>query len=156
MPLILNQNWASHPMTPHFLRLCSHRMPQPLEVWALHPYPFDIGVAPPPVEAKCSVLYDAIKYPTANLISLWDVRDITACFFFNTSILTLSFSFLFLWIVNGKPNLKYVVTSCPISKWNKVKYDTAQINTNTTVCREIGPALWQIGSIFFFFNLDKF
>ena len=22
-------------------------MPQPLEVWALHPYPFDIGVPPP-------------------------------------------------------------------------------------------------------------
>ena len=27
-----------------FLRLRSHRMPQTLEVWALHPYPFDIGV----------------------------------------------------------------------------------------------------------------
>ena len=46
MPLILNQNLASHTMTPHVLRLCSHRMPQPLEVWALHPYPFDIGVPP--------------------------------------------------------------------------------------------------------------
>ena len=45
--LILNQNLASHPMTHHFLRLCSHRMPQPLEMWALHPYPFDIGVPPP-------------------------------------------------------------------------------------------------------------
>ena len=32
-PLILNHcNLASHPVTPHFLRLCSHRMPQPLEV----------------------------------------------------------------------------------------------------------------------------
>ena len=33
-PLILNQNLASNPMTHHFLRLCSHRMPQPLKVWA--------------------------------------------------------------------------------------------------------------------------
>ena len=48
MPLIWNQNLAYHPMTPHFWRLCSHRMPKPLEVWALHPYPFDIGVPPPP------------------------------------------------------------------------------------------------------------
>ena len=31
-------------MTPHFLKLYSRRMPQPLEVWALHPYPFDIEV----------------------------------------------------------------------------------------------------------------
>ena len=31
---------------PSFLRLCSHQMPQTLEVWALHPYPFDIGVPP--------------------------------------------------------------------------------------------------------------
>ena len=29
-PLILNQNLASHPMTPNFLRLCSHRMPKPV------------------------------------------------------------------------------------------------------------------------------
>ena len=48
MPLIWNQNLAYHPMTPHFWRLCSHRMPKPFEVWALHPYPFDIGVPPPP------------------------------------------------------------------------------------------------------------
>ena len=46
-PLILNQNLASYPMTPDFFRLCSHRMPQPLEVWALHPYLFHIGVPPP-------------------------------------------------------------------------------------------------------------
>ena len=29
-------------------------MPQPLEVWALHPYPFDIGV-PPGVHDAASV-----------------------------------------------------------------------------------------------------
>ena len=52
MPLILNQNWASHPVTPHFLRLCSHQMPQPLEVWALHLYPFEL-VCPPPRAKKC-------------------------------------------------------------------------------------------------------
>ena len=51
-PLILNQNLASHPMTPHFLKFCSHRMPQPLDVWALHPYLFDIGVPPPPYKQR--------------------------------------------------------------------------------------------------------
>ena len=32
----LNQNLASHPMTPHFLRLCSYRMPASL--WKCEPY----------------------------------------------------------------------------------------------------------------------
>ena len=40
--LILKQNLASHPVTPHFLRLCSHQMPQaafgsvsltPISIW---------------------------------------------------------------------------------------------------------------------------
>ena len=34
-PLILNQNLASHPMTSHFLRLCSHQMPS---LWKCEPY----------------------------------------------------------------------------------------------------------------------
>ena len=42
------QKSCSHPMTPHFLSLCSHRMPQPVGARALHPYPFHIWLPPPP------------------------------------------------------------------------------------------------------------
>ena len=35
-------------MTPHFLSLCSHRMPQPVGGRALHPYPLHIWLPPPP------------------------------------------------------------------------------------------------------------
>ena len=62
-PLILNQNLTSHPMTPHFLRLWSHWMPQPLEVWALHPYPFDIGVPPSP---DLQILYFTFEGTVTN------------------------------------------------------------------------------------------
>ena len=41
------KSW-SHPMTPHFLSLCSHRMPQPVGGRALHPYPLHIWLPPPP------------------------------------------------------------------------------------------------------------
>ena len=34
-------------MTPHFLSLCSHRMPQLVGARALHPYPFQIWLPPP-------------------------------------------------------------------------------------------------------------
>ena len=37
---------CSHPMTPHFLSLCSHRMPQPVGGRALHPYPLHIWLPP--------------------------------------------------------------------------------------------------------------
>ena len=66
---ILNQNLTSHPMTPHFLRLCSHRMPNPLEVWALHLYLFDTGVPPGPplpIETKISTIS----------LSLWGHYDL--------------------------------------------------------------------------------
>ena len=36
-------------MTPHFLSLCSHWMPQPVWVRPLHPYPFHIWLPPPRV-----------------------------------------------------------------------------------------------------------
>ena len=42
------QKSCSHPMTPHFLSLCSHRMPQPVGGLALHPYPLHIWLPPPP------------------------------------------------------------------------------------------------------------
>ena len=42
------QKSCSHPMTPHFLSLCSHRMPQPVGGRALHPYPLHIWLPPPP------------------------------------------------------------------------------------------------------------
>ena len=41
-----HQKWCSHPMTPHFLSLCSHRMPQPVGGRALHPYPLHIWLPP--------------------------------------------------------------------------------------------------------------
>ena len=41
------QKSCSHPMTPHFLSLCSHRMPQPVGGRALHPYPLHIWLPPP-------------------------------------------------------------------------------------------------------------
>ena len=41
------QKSCSHPMTPQFLSLCSHRMPQPIGARALHPYPFQIWLPPP-------------------------------------------------------------------------------------------------------------
>ena len=41
-------NLASHPMTSHFLRLCSHRMPQPLEVWAYTRIYLILECPPPP------------------------------------------------------------------------------------------------------------
>ena len=44
------QKSCSHPMTPHFLSLCSHRMPQPVGGRALHPYPLHIWLPPPRVE----------------------------------------------------------------------------------------------------------
>ena len=42
------QKSCSHPMTPHFLSLCSHRMPQPVGGRALHPYPLHIWLPLPP------------------------------------------------------------------------------------------------------------
>ena len=50
-PLTECQKSYSHPMTPHFLSLCSHRMPQPVGGRALHPYPLHIWLPlpPPPV-----------------------------------------------------------------------------------------------------------
>ena len=42
------QKSCSNPMTPHFLSLCSHRMPQPVGGRALHPYPLHICLPPPP------------------------------------------------------------------------------------------------------------
>ena len=42
------QKSCSHPMTPHFLSLCSHRMPQPVGGQALHLYPLHIWLPPPP------------------------------------------------------------------------------------------------------------
>ena len=41
------QKSCSHPMTPHFLSLCSHRMPQSVGGRALHPYPLHIWLPPP-------------------------------------------------------------------------------------------------------------
>ena len=49
------QKSCSHPMTPHFLSLCSHRMPQPVGGRALHPYPLHIWLPPPGVPAGALV-----------------------------------------------------------------------------------------------------
>ena len=40
------QKSCSHPMTPHFLSLCYHWMPQPVWAGPLHPYPFHIWLPP--------------------------------------------------------------------------------------------------------------
>ena len=44
-------------MTPHFLSLCSHRMPQPVGARALHPYPFQIWL-PPPRGSHLGVIFE--------------------------------------------------------------------------------------------------
>ena len=46
-PLILNQNLVFHPMTPSFVETVFPSAPAFGSV-SLHPYPFDIGVPPPP------------------------------------------------------------------------------------------------------------
>ena len=45
-------------MTPHFLSLCSHRMPQPVGGRALHPYPLHIWL---PFPRGWSVMFGRSK-----------------------------------------------------------------------------------------------
>ena len=56
------QKSCSHPMTPHFLSLCSHRMPQPVGGRALHPYPLHIWLAGPPPDLHASWLSFLLHY----------------------------------------------------------------------------------------------
>ena len=66
-PLNLNQNLASHPTTPHFLEIGFSPNAQPLKVWALHRYSFDIGVSPPPsYQSQCYLCFErhSCKYST--------------------------------------------------------------------------------------------
>ena len=55
-PLILSQQLASHPMTPHFLRLFSHRMPS---LWKCEPYIriHLISEYPPVIDKSCNFFY---------------------------------------------------------------------------------------------------
>ena len=54
------QKSCSHPMTPHFLSLCSHWMPQPVWAWPLHPYPFHIWLPPPPGPTSSCIIHTSI------------------------------------------------------------------------------------------------
>ena len=67
MPPNFEPKFGLSPNDPSFLRLCSHRMPQPLEVWPLYPYPFDIGVPPPPVvKPVAKLLKIKTPFPSNN------------------------------------------------------------------------------------------
>ena len=88
------QKSCSHPMTPHFLSLCSHRIPQPVGGRALHPYPLHIWLPPPPgkeigkgrflgINLCESVIFQQANSATMDWL-VWIVRQIvykTSVFF---------------------------------------------------------------------------
>ena len=61
--------------------MCSHRMPHPLEAWALHPYLFDIGVPPPP-QWVCQYS-DAPKFGIKTKQENMSTGDSSKLFLFN-------------------------------------------------------------------------
>ena len=46
MPPNFEPKFGLSPNDPSFFEIVFSPIPQPLEVWALHPYQFDIGVPP--------------------------------------------------------------------------------------------------------------
>ena len=110
------QKSCSHPMTLHFLSLCSHRMHQPVGGRALHPYPLHIWLPPPRITRG--------SYRLWSLLIQNETKNIA---FFYSFLMFLQFCIMFTFLLTVIKSCSRTIKLISTKVWHEYRSEDGRI-----------------------------